>query len=72
MTKKPLVDQPSLAPTRKLIAMIIAGAIMGTIQSLVVHYFPETDFSQILPQVGVWVNGAAMIVVGYFTRNRAA
>jgi hypothetical protein len=72
MTKKPLVDQPTLAPTRKLIAMIIAGAVMGVFQTLMVQFFPDADLSAVLPHIGVWVNGAAMIVVGYFTRNRAA
>lgn len=64
-----LTNQPTLAPTRKLWAVIITGAIMGVLTTLVNRYAPE--LAPNLAGVDVWVSGAVMTLAGYLTRNRA-
>ena len=65
-----LVNQPSWHPTRKLVAMMVSGAIMGMAQTLLRHYWPDHPFAPFMQDIDLWLQGAVMIAVGYFTRNK--
>ena len=67
---RPLVTQNSAGPTRKLMAMIISGAILGAGQTALRIIWPDNPFAPFLADVDIWLQGAIMIMFGYFTRNR--
>lgn len=67
-----LVDQPSWMPTRKLLAVIIAGAVTGAAQSLIAALFPDFASAEIVALLDGWVQAAVIAAAGYFTRERAA
>lgn len=62
-----LVNQPSAMPNRKIWAVIIAGFVVnGAIGSLR-QFFPE--IAAAMPAQD-WVDALAMILAGYFVRER--
>lgn len=65
-----LVNQPSPAPTRKLQAVGIAGAITAGIIAGVNAYWPGIG-DQFSPAIGAAVATLVSVIAGYFTRNRA-
>lgn len=67
MTK--LVTQKSWWPTRKLLAMIISGAILGIVQTLLRSVWPDNPLMEYLPDIDIWLQGFIMIAIGYFVRN---
>lgn len=71
-TKKPdLVVQPTLMPMRKVWAAMIAGAVVGAIQSGLLVWWPDHPFAPLLEQTDIWIQTAVMLLAAYFTRNRA-
>lgn len=66
-----LKTQPTASPTRKMLAVILAGMVMGTIQAVLKEYWPDHPFAPMLAQWDVAIQTAAMIAAGYFTRDRA-
>lgn len=66
-----LANQPSWHPTRKLVGMMVSGAIMGMAQTLLRHYWPDHPFAPFMQDIDLWLQGAVMIAVGYFTRNKS-
>lgn len=67
---RPLVKHDSTNPTRKLMAMIISGAILGAGQTALRIAWPDNPFAPFLADIDIWLQGAIMIMFGYFTRNR--
>lgn len=65
-----LVNQPTAAPTRKLQAVGIAGAITAAIIAGVNAYWPGIG-DQFSPAIGAGVATVISFVAGYFTRNSA-
>lgn len=65
-----LVKQKTWWPTRKLMAMIISGAILGVIQSLLRSFWPDNPLMEYFPDIDIWLQGAIMIAFGYVTRNK--
>ena len=66
-----LQSQPSAAPTRKMLAVIIAGMIMGGIQTLLRTYWPDHPFAPLMGDLEIWLQAAVMVAAGYLTRERA-
>ena len=65
-----LINQPSAAPTRKLQAVGVAGAITAGIIAGVNAYWPGIG-DQFGPAIGALVATVVSVVAGYVTRNRA-
>lgn len=66
-----LKNQPTAAPTRKMTSVIIAGMLMGALQSLLQVYWPDHPFADLMPQIEIWLQMGVMVAAGYFTRERA-
>ena len=71
MTNKPLVNQPSPWPTRKMIAMIIAFAVTTIVKAVAEYYLPGIDVSEHIMQLDNLVQGLIVFGTGYFVRNRS-
>ena len=69
MTK--LVKQPTSFPVRKVLAVIVAGAVVGGIQSGLNLVWPDHPFAELLEQVDIWVQYAVMAFAGYMTKEKA-
>jgi hypothetical protein len=65
-----LVNQPSFLPTRKMMAVIISGAIMGAVNQLLNIYWPEHPFIDLLDDVEIWLQMGIMVVAGYMTQEK--
>ena len=63
----PLTDQPSAAPSRKMIAVIVAGAITSVLNILMMKYIP--DFTT--PEVQLLIQTGVMALAGYMARDHA-
>ncbi len=66
-----LVDQPTHYPMRKLIVAVAAGAIMGGLQTLLRHFWPDHPFAPYMQDIELWLNWAVMGLTFYFTRNKS-
>lgn len=66
-----LVNQPTKWPTRKLVAVIIAGAVTGALQSAGEVFLPDLPLTELLSQIDAWVQLGVMALAGYMTRDRA-
>lgn len=66
-----LIDQPTKWPTRKLMAVIIAGAVTGALQSVAGAFLPDLPLTEMLAQVDTWVQLGVMTLAGYMARDRA-
>ncbi len=62
-----LVTQPSAAPTRKMWAVILSGAVTSVINVLMMRHAP--DFAT--PEVLVLVQAGTMMIAGYAVKDRA-
>jgi hypothetical protein len=62
-----LVNQPTAAPSRKMSAVIVAGAVTSVINVLMMRYVP--DFTT--PEVQVLVQTGIMWLAGYMVRDHA-
>lgn len=65
-----LVKQPSRFPTRKILAVILSGVILGVCQSLLRLFWPEHPFAPYMEDVDIWLQGLIMVIAGYITRER--
>lgn len=65
------VDQPTARPTRKMLAVIIAGIIAAAAQTVLVRAFPGYPFAEVIESIDYLVQGACMAASGYFVRERA-
>lgn len=68
MTK--LVNQPTKFPTRKLMAVIIAGMVIGGLQAGLGFIWPEESFTPLLEKLDIWVQAGVMMAAGYMTKER--
>lgn len=62
-----LVDQPTAAPTRKMWAVILAAFLVNGLIGTAEYFFP--DLTGLLPATE-WIDALAMIMAGYFVRER--
>lgn len=74
-----LVTQKSWIPTRKMMAVIITGAIMGAMRAAAGIFFPDSPVMALVDSLDnsvlAWVDYALtalpMIVAGWLTKERA-
>lgn len=74
-----LVTQKSWVPTRKMLAVIITGAIMGALRAAAGIFFPDSALMVLLDELDAsiltWVDYALtavpMIIAGWLTKERA-
>jgi hypothetical protein len=65
-----LVNQASKYPTRKIMAVIISGMILGAAQSLLRLFWPEHPFAPYMDDIDIWLQGVVMIAAGYLTKEK--
>lgn len=65
-----LVNQASKLPTRKVMAVILAGMVVGGIQSALGMFWPDHPFAPYMDELDIWVQGLMMIAAGYLTKER--
>ncbi len=61
-----LVTQPTAAPTRKMWAVMAAGAVTSIINVLMMRYVPDFATPEVLSIVGA----AMMVLAGYVVCDR--
>jgi hypothetical protein len=66
-----LVNQPSKLPTRKLIAIVVSGAILGGASAILNATWPDHPFGVFLEEGDQWIQLAVITIVGYMTKNKA-
>ena len=65
-----LVSQVSRIPTRKIMAVIISGMLVGGLQSALHLFWPDHPFAPYMEYVDVWFQGMIMVLAGYATREK--
>jgi hypothetical protein len=70
--QRPLIKQPTAKPTRKWVAMIIAGMVVGGVSTALDIFWPGHPFQPLMDDLGMYVQLAVIGFVGYMTRNRQA
>lgn len=65
-----LVTQPTYRPTRKIMAIIIAGAVAGAVNQALAIYWPDHPFAPIMDDFEIWVQMGIMVLAGYMTKDR--
>lgn len=68
MTK--LVEQPTKLPTRKILAVIISGAVIGGLQAALRTFWPDHPFDALMEDLDIWIQAAVMIAAGYMTKEK--
>lgn len=66
-----LKKQPTRQPTRKMLAVIIAGIFAAAVQTTLVRAFPGYAFAEVIDNIDYLAQGLVMAAAGYFTRERA-
>lgn len=66
-----LVNQSTKLPTRKIMAVILSGMIIGGVQSALNIFWPDHPFAPYMEEVDIWVQGLIMIAAGYLTKEKA-
>lgn len=66
-----LMEQPSAMPTRKMWAVIIAGACIGAAQTALALLWPEHPFTAMFEIFDVLIQGAVMSLAGYYVLEKA-
>lgn len=64
-----LKDHHNALPTRKILAVIISGAVVGALQTGLALLWPDHPFTPLMADIGVWVQWGVMVTAGYVTRN---
>jgi hypothetical protein len=67
-----LVTQPTAAPTRKMLAVILSGIVTATVQTLLETYAPGLPITEVVAQIDVWVQALVMAGFGYAVKDRLA
>lgn len=71
MTEPKLIVQPTMKPTRKMAAVIVAGAASGAIMAAVQLFVPWLPVAETAAVVDAAVVALVMTAAGYWTRERA-
>jgi hypothetical protein len=65
-----LKNQPTKLPTRKILAVIVSGAILGGVQSALAIFWPDHPFMGLMEQADIWIQAGVMVLAGYLTREK--
>ena len=66
-----LVEQSTKWPIRKVWAVIIAGAVIGGVQSALGFVPGGKDFIPFVEEFDVWIQLGVMSLAGYFVKEKA-
>lgn len=66
-----LVVQKTARPTRKILAVILSGAIMGALQAALGVFWPDHPFAPVFEDLDHWIQAGVMILAGYYTKEKA-
>lgn len=69
IVKNPLINQPSLRPTRKVSAAIVAGILTNAVIALANAWIPEVG-TALEPQITAGVTAVVMGAAAYLVRER--
>ena len=65
-----LVNQPTKAPTRKMMAVMIAGIVTLVAQTALQTYFPDMKVAEFLKQLELIIQAIVMTGAGYVVKER--
>lgn len=65
-----LVNRPNAFPTRKILAVIISGAVLGGAQAALNLFWPDHPFGVLMEDLDVWIQAGVMVLAGYMTKER--
>lgn len=65
-----LKTQPDKFPTRKIVAVIVSGAILGGVQSSLALLWPDHPFAGVFHDLDIWLQTGVMILAGYITKDK--
>lgn len=65
-----LTNQASKLPTRKIMAVILSGMIVGGIQSALGIFWPDHPFAPYMEDMDIWIQGMIMVYAGYMTKEK--
>lgn len=66
-----LTKQKTPFPTRKILAVIISGAILGGLQSALTIFWPDHPFEALAEDLDIWIQAGVMALAGYFVQEKA-
>lgn len=69
MAKQTLTNQPSLAPTRKMWAVLITGALVSTTRYFIAKYAPALDSFEFYALLENLLSFGVISAAGYFVRE---
>lgn len=65
-----LKNQATRRPARKIMAVIISGAILGGVEAGLNLLWPDHPFTPLMEQFGLWIQAGVMIAAGYLVKER--
>ena len=65
-----LVNRKNALPTRKILAVILSGAVIGALQAGLHIFWPDHPFGPLMEELDVWIQAGVMVVAGYMTKER--
>jgi len=65
-----LVKQKTRLPTRKMLAVILSGMIIGGIQAGLRYFWPDHPFAPVMDDLDIWLQGLVMVLTGYLTHEK--
>lgn len=65
-----LVNQTSKLPTRKILAVIISGALIGGLQAALRVFWPDHPFDALMEDLDIWIQAVVMVAAGYMTKEK--
>ena len=65
-----LVKQSSVMPTRKMMAVILSGAIIGGVRAALDIVWPDHPLDASFQEFGTAITAVIMVASGYFVKDR--
>jgi hypothetical protein len=62
--------QPTALPTRKILAVIVSGAVLGAVNSALDLFWPDHPLAVLMGDLDIWIQWGVMALAGYYTRER--
>jgi hypothetical protein len=67
-----LQNQPTKMPTRKIMAVILSGMVLGGVQSALSIFWPDHPFAPLMDQFDIWIQAGVMIASGYLVKEKVS
>ena len=66
-----LINQPSKMPTRKVMAVIVSGAVVGAGRAALDIVWPGHPLDAAFQEFGTVITAGILVAAGYMTKDRA-